>query len=214
VQAAAAGVDAIIYLVGVNYWQFEFHPRLMRQTLSIRSCARWWKCTISSPIPVLMDDSALRELLGSIHKTPHSEGVRECLATLRASHSLRTSTPGESKTIFDLALEQVKGEMLWPILQCAPRDWPLFPKDVLNAIEPADRWMVESVSRPAAPSSASCRVGQRRFRHCHSRHVGYAIDHGSAWRRTTARYRSAMSAPLPGRADEVARRLGAMACVG
>jgi nucleoside-diphosphate-sugar epimerase len=33
VQVAAAGVDAIVYLVGVNYWQFELHPRLMKQTL-------------------------------------------------------------------------------------------------------------------------------------------------------------------------------------
>jgi nucleoside-diphosphate-sugar epimerase len=33
VQAAASGVDAIVYLVGVNYWQFELHPRLMQQTL-------------------------------------------------------------------------------------------------------------------------------------------------------------------------------------
>jgi nucleoside-diphosphate-sugar epimerase len=33
VQAAAAGVDAIVYLVGVNYWQFELHPRLMQRTL-------------------------------------------------------------------------------------------------------------------------------------------------------------------------------------
>ena len=33
VQAAAAGVDTIVYLVGVNYWQFELHPRLMKQTL-------------------------------------------------------------------------------------------------------------------------------------------------------------------------------------
>jgi nucleoside-diphosphate-sugar epimerase len=33
VQAAAAGADAIVYLVGVNYWQFDLHPRLMRQTL-------------------------------------------------------------------------------------------------------------------------------------------------------------------------------------
>src|SRR5262245_52128432 len=32
-QAAAAGIDAIVYLVGVNYWQFELHPRLMQQTL-------------------------------------------------------------------------------------------------------------------------------------------------------------------------------------
>jgi nucleoside-diphosphate-sugar epimerase len=33
VQAAAAGVDAMVYLVGVNYWQFELHPRLMHQAL-------------------------------------------------------------------------------------------------------------------------------------------------------------------------------------
>ena len=32
-QAAASGVDAIVYLVGVNYWEFELHPRLMQQTL-------------------------------------------------------------------------------------------------------------------------------------------------------------------------------------
>jgi nucleoside-diphosphate-sugar epimerase len=33
VRAAAAGVDAIVYLVGVNYWQFELHPRLMKLAL-------------------------------------------------------------------------------------------------------------------------------------------------------------------------------------
>ena len=33
VQAAASGVDAIVYLVGVNYWQFELHPRLMQKAL-------------------------------------------------------------------------------------------------------------------------------------------------------------------------------------
>ena len=33
VQAAAAGIDTIVYLVGVNYWQFALHPRLMQQTL-------------------------------------------------------------------------------------------------------------------------------------------------------------------------------------
>jgi nucleoside-diphosphate-sugar epimerase len=33
VQAAAAGIDTIVYLVGVNYWQFELHPRLMQRTL-------------------------------------------------------------------------------------------------------------------------------------------------------------------------------------
>ena len=33
VQAAAADSDTSVYLVGVNYWQFELHPRLMQQTL-------------------------------------------------------------------------------------------------------------------------------------------------------------------------------------
>lgn len=33
VQAAAAGVETLIYMVGVNYWQFELHPELMRKTL-------------------------------------------------------------------------------------------------------------------------------------------------------------------------------------
>jgi nucleoside-diphosphate-sugar epimerase len=33
VQAAAAGVETLVYLVGVNYWQFEKHPQLMRKTL-------------------------------------------------------------------------------------------------------------------------------------------------------------------------------------
>jgi uncharacterized protein YbjT (DUF2867 family) len=34
VQAAATGVETLIYLVGVNYWQFELHPELMRKTLA------------------------------------------------------------------------------------------------------------------------------------------------------------------------------------
>jgi nucleoside-diphosphate-sugar epimerase len=33
VQAAASGIDTLIYLVGVNYWQFALHPELMRKTL-------------------------------------------------------------------------------------------------------------------------------------------------------------------------------------
>lgn len=33
VRAAAEGVDTLIYMVGVNYWQFELHPKLMRKTL-------------------------------------------------------------------------------------------------------------------------------------------------------------------------------------
>jgi nucleoside-diphosphate-sugar epimerase len=34
VRAAARGIDTLIYLVGVNYWQFELHPRLMEKTLA------------------------------------------------------------------------------------------------------------------------------------------------------------------------------------
>jgi nucleoside-diphosphate-sugar epimerase len=33
VQAAASGIETLIYLVGVNYWQFELHPQLMQKTL-------------------------------------------------------------------------------------------------------------------------------------------------------------------------------------
>ncbi|WP_233591651.1 MULTISPECIES: hypothetical protein [unclassified Corallococcus] len=33
--------------------------------------------------PVLLDDSALRGLLGSVHKTPYPEGIRQTLAALR-----------------------------------------------------------------------------------------------------------------------------------
>ena len=34
VQAAATGVETLIYMVGVNYWQFELHPELMRKTIA------------------------------------------------------------------------------------------------------------------------------------------------------------------------------------
>lgn len=30
---AAVAADTLVYVVGVNYWQFELHPRLMKQTL-------------------------------------------------------------------------------------------------------------------------------------------------------------------------------------
>lgn len=33
VQAAASGIETLIYMVGVNYWQFALHPELMRKTL-------------------------------------------------------------------------------------------------------------------------------------------------------------------------------------
>jgi len=34
VRAAVQGVDTIVYLVGVNYWQFQLHPQLMAKTLA------------------------------------------------------------------------------------------------------------------------------------------------------------------------------------
>lgn len=34
VEAAAAGIDTLIYLVGVDYTKFELHPELMRKTLA------------------------------------------------------------------------------------------------------------------------------------------------------------------------------------
>lgn len=33
VLAAASGIETLVYLVGVNYWQFELHPELMKKTL-------------------------------------------------------------------------------------------------------------------------------------------------------------------------------------
>src|SRR6185312_15193144 len=33
VRAAAQGVDTLVYLVGLNYWDFRLHPVLMRQTI-------------------------------------------------------------------------------------------------------------------------------------------------------------------------------------
>ncbi|HEX4153244.1 MAG TPA: NAD-dependent epimerase/dehydratase family protein [Steroidobacteraceae bacterium] len=33
VQSAASGVETLVYMVGVNYWQFELHPALMQKTL-------------------------------------------------------------------------------------------------------------------------------------------------------------------------------------
>lgn len=33
VQAAAEGIETLLYMVGVNYWQFELHPALMQKTI-------------------------------------------------------------------------------------------------------------------------------------------------------------------------------------
>src|SRR5262249_39277164 len=33
IRQALSGTDVAIYMVGVNYWQFELHPQLMKTTL-------------------------------------------------------------------------------------------------------------------------------------------------------------------------------------
>jgi nucleoside-diphosphate-sugar epimerase len=33
VQAAAEGIDTLVYMVGVDYWRFELHPQLMQKTI-------------------------------------------------------------------------------------------------------------------------------------------------------------------------------------
>lgn len=33
VQAAAEGIETLVYMVGVDYWRFELHPALMRKTI-------------------------------------------------------------------------------------------------------------------------------------------------------------------------------------
>jgi nucleoside-diphosphate-sugar epimerase len=45
--------------------------------------------------PVIMDDTALQELIGAVHKTPYAEGVRQTLAAVRSpfSSKLETVTP-------------------------------------------------------------------------------------------------------------------------
>jgi hypothetical protein len=37
--------------------------------------------------PVILDDGALRQLIGPIHKTPYADGVRQTLAALRPQPS-------------------------------------------------------------------------------------------------------------------------------
>ena len=41
--------------------------------------------------PVLMDDAALRGLLGPVHKTPYAEGIRQTLAALREQKQARAN---------------------------------------------------------------------------------------------------------------------------
>ncbi|HTW77963.1 MAG TPA: NAD-dependent epimerase/dehydratase family protein [Terracidiphilus sp.] len=39
VRQALAGIETAIYLIGVNYWQFELHPQLMRKILALAQLA-------------------------------------------------------------------------------------------------------------------------------------------------------------------------------
>jgi nucleoside-diphosphate-sugar epimerase len=41
--------------------------------------------------PLIMDDSALRQLIGPIHKTPYAEGIRQTLAAVRQSEKIETT---------------------------------------------------------------------------------------------------------------------------
>lgn len=50
VQAAAAGIDTIFYLVGVPYNHFELHPQLMRATLNGAIAAGVRRIVLLSPI--------------------------------------------------------------------------------------------------------------------------------------------------------------------
>jgi hypothetical protein len=34
IRQAAEGIETIIYLVGVNYWEFQLHPVLMQRTIN------------------------------------------------------------------------------------------------------------------------------------------------------------------------------------
>ena len=46
VREAARGIDTIVYLVGVNYWQFELHPQLMAKTLAGATAERVAHCLL------------------------------------------------------------------------------------------------------------------------------------------------------------------------
>ena len=63
VRAAARGVDTIVYLVGVNYWQFELHPQLMARALA---------GAVSEGVPRLL-------LIGTVYPygRPRTDRVRE-----------------------------------------------------------------------------------------------------------------------------------------
>jgi nucleoside-diphosphate-sugar epimerase len=45
--------------------------------------------------PVIMDDSALRELLGEIRKTSYVEGVKQTLAAMRVKDARQAAGNGE-----------------------------------------------------------------------------------------------------------------------
>jgi nucleoside-diphosphate-sugar epimerase len=63
VRAAAHGVDTLIYMVGVDYWRFELHPRLLQATLD---------GAIAEGVPRVL-------LIGTVYPygRPRSERVRE-----------------------------------------------------------------------------------------------------------------------------------------
>jgi hypothetical protein len=46
--------------------------------------------------PLIMDDTALQQLIGPIHKTPYAEGIRRTLAALDSKRSLAATSVSAS----------------------------------------------------------------------------------------------------------------------
>lgn len=132
IRAAAAGLQTVIYLVGVPYDQFAQHPPLMEKTLAGVTAAGVERFILigtvypygrarGNPVredhprephtfkgrmlrvlglfnplmrelvemnylmtePVVLDDSALATLIGTLRKTPYQEGIRRCFEAAR-----------------------------------------------------------------------------------------------------------------------------------
>ena len=49
--------------------------------------------------PLIVDDSALKQLLGEVHKTPYVEGIRQSLAADEITHTPRQKSRHEEKTV-------------------------------------------------------------------------------------------------------------------
>ena len=98
IREAIRGVTAAVYMVGVPYTDFHLHPVLMRRFLeaaiaenldrmlligTLYVFGRPQASRINDTDPLVVDDSALQQLLGGIDKTPYVEGVRQSFAAAR-----------------------------------------------------------------------------------------------------------------------------------